>query len=142
MLKQIALALFIGALCGAIIGAAGFALSEWVFGRGIGILGNVPSLGALIGAVYLGTCGGVLGVIIGTANLNVSMSVVLGLACGALLVLWEIGSSKTRYFYESGYFDRQMLLGDIVHWVTMVTGFALVAVIVSVLQRNVSRKRK
>jgi hypothetical protein len=142
MLKRIAVSLFIGALCGAIIGAAGFALSERVFGRGIGMLGNSPSLGALIGAVYLGTGGGVIGAIIGIADLNVSMSVVIGSIGGALFVIWDMWRSDARYFYESGYFDRQMFFSDIVQWMTLVLGSALVGVAVSVLQRKVSGKEK
>ncbi len=131
-LKRIVLTLFVGAICGAIIGAAGFALSERVFGRGIGILGNSSSLAAVIGAVYLGTCGGVMGTMIGIGNLNVSRSVVVGLACGMLLVIREMCKSETQYFYKSGYFDRQMFFSDIVHWMTLVLGLALVAVAVSV----------
>jgi hypothetical protein len=142
MLKRTAVALLVGALCGAIIGAAGFALSERVFGRGIGMLGNSPSLGALIGAVYLGACGGIVGAIIGIADLNASMSAVIGSLCGALSVIWGMWRSETRYFYESGYFDRQMFFSDIVRWMTLVLGLALVGVAVSVLQRKGSGKEK
>ena len=83
MLKRTILALFVGSICGAIFGAAGFAPAERVLGRGIGILGNSPSLAALIGAVYLGTWGGVMGAIIGIANLNASRSGGVGFAWGA-----------------------------------------------------------
>ena len=138
MLKRIILAVLAGSICGVIIEATGFALSELMFGRGIGILGNSPSLAALIGAVYLGACGGVLGAIIGIANLNVSRSGVVGLACGMLLVLWEMWKNERGYFFEGGYFDRQMFISDIIHWITLVLGLALVAVAVSILQ---SRKK-
>ena len=134
MLKRIILTLLAGSICGAIIGAAGFTLAERVFGRGIGILGNSPSLAALIGAVYLGTCGGVMGAIIGIVNLNASRSGVVGLACGVLLVVQGIWRSERGYFYEGGYFDRQMFFSDIIHWMALVLGLALVAVAVSVLQ--------
>lgn len=120
-----------------IIGAAGFALSERVFGRGIGILGNSLSLAALIGAVYLATCGGIMGAIIGIVNLNVSRSRVVGLGCGVLLILWETWRRERGYFYEGGYFDGLMFLSDMIHSITLVLGLALVAVAVSVLQRRV-----
>ena len=136
------MALLAGSICGAIIGAAGFALAERVFGRGIGILGNSPSLAALIGAVYLGTCGGVMGAIIGIVNLNASRSGVVGLACGVLLVIKEIWRSERGYFYEGGYFDRQMFFSDLIHWMTLVLGLALVAVAVSVLQSKGLGERK
>jgi hypothetical protein len=128
--------LLAGSICGAIIGAAGFALAERVFGRGIGILGNSPSLAAFIGAVYLGTCCGVLGAVIGILNLNVARSGVFGLACGLLLVIAEIWRSESKYFYEGGYFDRQRFFSDIILWMTLVLGLGLVAVAIAVLQRK------
>jgi hypothetical protein len=134
MLKRIILAFLVGSICGGIFGAAGSTLAEWVFGPGIGILGASPSLPALIGAVYLGTCGGLMGAIIGIVNLNVSRSGVVGLACGMLLVVQEICRRERGYFYEGGYFDRQMFFSDIIHWITLVLGLALVALAVSVLQ--------
>jgi hypothetical protein len=136
MRKRFILPLLAGSICGAIIGAAGFALAERVFGRGIGILGNSPSLAAFIGAVYMGTCGGVLGAVIGILNLNVARSGVFGLACGVLLVIAEIWRSESKYFYEGGYFDRQRFLSDIILWMTLVLGLGLVAVAVAVLQRK------
>ena len=142
MLKRIILTLLAGSICGAIIGAAGFTLAERVFGRGIGILGNSPSLGALIGAVYLGTCGGIMGAIIGIVNLDVLRSGVVGLTCGVLLVMLEIWRSERGYFYKGGYFDRQMFFSDIIHGMTLLLGLALVAVAVSVLLSEALGKGK
>jgi hypothetical protein len=136
MMKRIVVALLVGSICVAIIGAAGFAISEWVFGRGIGILGNSPPLAAFIGAIYLGVWGGLIGAIIGIVNLNVYKSGAIGLCCGVILVIREIWRNKRGYFYEGGYFDRQMFLSDIIHWITLVLGLAFVAVVVSVLQKK------
>jgi hypothetical protein len=86
--------------------------------------------------VYLGTCGGILGAVIGILNLNAARSGVFGLACGVLLVIAEIWRSERGYFYEGGYFDRQMFLSDIIQWMTLVLGLGLVAVAVAVLQRK------
>ena len=137
MRKRFILPLLAGLFCGAIIGAAGFALDARVSGRGIGILyANSPTFAAFIGAVYLGTCGGVLGAVVGILNLNVARSGVFGLACGVLLVITKIWRSESKYFYEGGYFDRQMLFSDIILWMTLVLGLGLVAAAVAVLQRK------
>ena len=134
--KRFILPLLAGSICGAIIGAAGFALAERVFGRGIGILGNSPTFAAFIGAVYLGTCGGAMGAVIGILNLTVARSAVFGFACGLLLAIAEIWRSESKYFYEGGYFDRQRFFSNIILWMTLVLGLGLVAVAIVVLQRK------
>jgi len=53
---------------------------------------------------------------------------------GGLLVIREIWRSERGYFYEEGYFDKQMFFSDIIHWMTWVLGLGLVAVVVSVLR--------
>ena len=136
MRQRFILALLTGSICGAIIGAVGFALAERVFGRGIGILGNSPSFATFIGAVYLGTCGGVPGAVIGIVTINAARSGVFGLACGVVLIIAEIWRSERGYFYDGGYFDRQMFFSDIIQWMTLVLGLGLVAVAVTVLQRK------
>jgi hypothetical protein len=137
MWKRFILPLLAGLICGAIIGAGSFALAARFSGRGMGVLyANSPAFAAVIGAVYLGTCGGVVGAVIGILNLNVARSGVFGLACGVLLVITKIWRSESKYFYEGGYFDKQMLFSDIIEWITLVLGLGLVAVAVAVLQRK------
>ena len=136
MWKRIIWALLVGSICGAIAGAVGFSMSERVFGRDIGIIGNSPALAALSGAVYLGASGAVTGAIVAIANLNVLRSGIVGLICGVLLVTGETWGRERRYFYEGGYFGWQMFYSDITRWITFVLGLALAAMAVSILQRR------
>ena len=46
---------------------------------------------------------------------------------GGLLVIREIWRSERGYFYEEGYFDKQMFFSDIIHWMTWMVGLGLVA---------------
>ena len=138
MWQRTILARSAGALGGAVVGAVGFALASFLFARGIGILGNAPAVSALIGAVYLGVWGGLIGAIIGLANLNTSWSTVVGLSGGLLLAGREILThGERRYFYDSGYFDKRMFLSDVIVWITLVLGLALVGLAISALQNKV-----
>ena len=83
-----------------------------------------------------------MGAIIGIANLNVSRSGLIGLACGGLLVMREMWIGERRYFFEGGYFDKQMFFSDIIHSMTLVLGLALVAVAAAALQSRVLGERK
>ena len=55
----------------------------------------------------------------------------VGAAAGLLLVALSAGRSEHRYFYEGGYFDRQLFFSDLFDGATCLVGLAFVAVVVS-----------
>ncbi len=131
MFLRMLVGLLIGAACGAVIGAASFGVSESIFGRGIGILTKSPLLAAIIGIVFVGAPSAVVGAIVGGFNLDKLHSVAVAVAVGLCMVTWFVLRNESRYFYEGGYFDKQLFFSDVVINATWLFGLALVAVAVS-----------
>ena len=136
MFSRTIVGLLICVACGAAIGAASFALGESLFGRGIGLIGKSLPLAAIIGAVYVGIPGAVVGVIVGGFSLEKAQGAGVGLAVGLLMVLLFVWRNEHRYFYEGGYFDKQLFFGDLVVWAAWFVGLVLVAVVVSASVRR------
>lgn len=128
--------LLIGMVCGVAIGAISFALAENFFGRGIGILVKSPVLAAILGAVFMGVPSLVVGAIVGGFRLNRIQSVIAGLVVGLLMVLLFVVRNESKYFYENGYFDKQVFYYDLIINATWLLGLCLVAVIVSAAVRE------
>ena len=132
----------IGAVSGAVIGAGRFTLATFVFGRGIGILGNSLSLSALVGVVFIGLSGGIVGAIIGISNTTILRSAIIGLVIGLIITFHDVYGSERHYFYESGYFDRQLFFSDIIHWSTLLFGHLFIgAVVAAFLRRGYGKNR-
>ena len=130
MLRFIA-GIIIGVLCGAIIGATSFAIVEKFFGRGIGILTSSPALAAIIGIVFMGVPSLIVGIIISSFKTNLLYSSIIGFITALTMLLLFVFRSESKYFYESGYFDKQLFWYDIIVNVTWLIGLPLVAMIVS-----------
>lgn len=94
MFSRALIGILIGLVSGACIGAAWFAASESLFGRGIGLLGPSPRLAAIVGAVSVGTLGVVVGAVVASVNLGKVRGLWVGAAAGlvmAALSLWRGG---------------------------------------------------
>ncbi len=123
--------MLVGAVCGAAIGAASFATSESLFGRGIGVFSKSPHLAALIGVVFIGVPSLIVGGITGGFYLSKSQGAAVGAATGLCMILLFVLRSERKYFYEGGYFDKQFFLYDVLINATWLFGLALVAMVVS-----------
>ena len=127
--------LTIGVLCGAIIGASSFAIAEKFFGRGIGVLTSSPALAAIIGIVFMGVPSLVVGIIISGLKTNLLYSSIIGFITALAMLTLFVLRGESKYFYESGYFDKQLFWYDIIVNVMWLIGLSLVAMIVSVWVR-------
>ncbi len=134
MLRFIA-GIIIGVLCGAIIGATSFAVGEKFFGRGIGILTSSPVLAAIIGIGFMGVPSLVVGIIISSFKTNLLYSSIIGFITALAMLLLFVLRSESKYFYESGYFDKQLLWYDVIVNIMWLIGLPLVAMVVSVWVR-------
>ncbi|MBI5675784.1 MAG: hypothetical protein HZC48_08190 [Nitrospirae bacterium] len=90
-----------GAFTGAIVGAVGFALAEAGFGRGFGIFGPSPLVGALSGAIMVGLAGFAAGAISGGIGGERKWSCVAGGSVGLLAAIY-VFSVHADYFAEYG----------------------------------------
>ena len=90
-----------GAFTGALIGAVGLAVAEAIFGRGIGIFGPSPLLGALFGAIMVGLLGSGVGAIAGGIGGSRKCSGVVGGGFGLLAAIYAFSIYAT-YFAEYG----------------------------------------
>ncbi len=68
--------------CGAVIGAASFAVAENFFGRGIGILTSSPKLAAIFGVFFMGVPSLVVGVIVSGFKTSLVHSLIIGFITG------------------------------------------------------------
>jgi hypothetical protein len=100
--------IIIGVLCGAITGAISFAIAEKFFGRGIGILTSSPALAAIIGIVFMGVPSLVFGIIVSSFKTNLIYSSIIGFITALAMLLLFVHRSESKYFYESGYIDKQL----------------------------------
>lgn len=128
--------LTIGSLCGAVIGATSYAIAEKLFGRGIGILTSSPLLAATIGVVFMGVPSLIVGAVGGGSKASKSQSAVIGLIVGAAMVLLFVVRDDSKYFYESGYFDRELFWYNIIMNLTWLAGLPLTGVVVSFAVRR------
>ena len=135
MLRFIA-GIIIGVLCGAIIGATSFAVAEKFLGRGIGILTSSPALAAIIGIIFMGVPSLVVGIVISSFKTNLLYSSIIGFITALAMLLLFALRSGSKYFYESGYFDKQLFWYDVIVNVMWLIGLPLVAMIISVWIRS------
>ena len=136
MLLRVLVGLLVGGISGSAIGAISFAVGESLFGRGIGVLVKSPLLAALIGIVFIGAPGLLVGAIVGGLNLRKLQAVAAGAAIGLCMILLFVLRNESRYFYENGYFDKQLFLYDVVINVTWLLGLVIVSAIVSASVRR------
>ena len=134
--SRICVGLLLGLACGACTGAAGFAVSASLFGRGIGLIGPSPRLAAVIGAGLVGLPGAAVGAIVGAFDLGRAQGLWVGVAAGSLMAWLTVWRGGHRYYYEGGYFDRQRLFEGLLDSATAVLGLAFVAVVVSASARK------
>jgi hypothetical protein len=136
MFFRILVGLLVGGVSGGAIGAISFAVGESLFGRGIGMLVKSPLLAALIGVVFIGAPGLLVGAIVGGLNLRKLQAAAVGGAVGLCMILLFVLRNESRYFYESGYFDRDLFLYDVLINATWLFGLVLVSAIVSASVRR------
>lgn len=136
MLLRVLAGLLVGGISGGTIGAISFAVGESLFGRGIGVLVKSPHLAALIGVVFIGAPSLLVGAIVGGLNLRKLQAATVGAVIGLCMILLFVLRNESRYFYESGYFDRQLFLYDVVINAMWLFGLVLVSAIVSASVRR------
>ena len=102
-----------GTFTGALVGAVGLALAEAGFGRGIGIFGPSPLVGALLGAIMVGFVGCAAGAISGGIGGERKWSGVGGGGIGSLAAIY-VFSMHATYFAEYGVIASiAVLLGSV-----------------------------
>ena len=132
----------IGVFCGAVIGATSFAVAENFFGRGIGILTSSPKLAAIFGVFFMGAPSLVVGVIVSGFKTNLIHSLIIGFVTGITMVLLFVAGNESKYFYESGYFDKDLFWNDVITNATWLIGLPLTAMIVSASVRALFPQNK
>ena len=65
MLARVLIGSLVGGISGAVAGAAGFAIAEKAFGRGLVFFGKWPLFAAVIGIVFVGVPGVAVGAVVG-----------------------------------------------------------------------------
>ena len=106
--------ILIGVFCGAVVGAASFALTENFFGRGIGIFTSSPVLAAIFGVFFVGVPSLVVGAIVSAFKTSLVHSIIIGFIAGIIMVLLFVMGNESKYFYESGYFDKDLFWNDVI----------------------------
>lgn len=101
---------FIGSLAGiasgAILGGLAFRLEYSMEPeRGIGLFGPNPTLVTLLGVIFVGLLGGVVGMIVGISRATKARAAIIGLIFGLGAVVWQqanaasLGSSALRHMF-------------------------------------------
>ncbi|MFL6336613.1 MAG: hypothetical protein ACJ754_25195 [Pyrinomonadaceae bacterium] len=72
-----------------------------------------------------------MGAIVGGFDLGKVQGLWVGAVAGFLMAVLFVWRSEQKYFYEGGYFDRQLFFGSLLNSVTWILGLAIVAVVAS-----------
>jgi hypothetical protein len=102
-----------GGITGALVGAVGYAIAEAGFGRGIGIAGPSPLMGAVAGILMVGLAGCAAGTISGGIGGARKWSGVAGAGVGLLAAIYVYSVNATHFAAFGAIASISALLGSI-----------------------------
>jgi hypothetical protein len=102
-----------GTLAGALVGAVGLALADAGFGRGFGIFGPSPLVGAVVGAIMVGSAGCAAGAISGGIGGTRESSGLAGGGVGLLAAIYVFWMNATHFAAFGAVASVAVLLGSI-----------------------------
>jgi len=102
-----------GGITGALVGAVGYAAAEAAFGRGIGISGPSPLMGALAGILMVGLVGCAAGAISGGIGGERKWSGVAGAGIGLLAAVYVFSLNATHHAKYGVVASISVLLGSV-----------------------------
>ena len=147
---QIVTALMVGTVCGALIGSVAYTLMGVMFPDGVDLifLRSTTLLMAILGALFVGVPGGVVGLVVGAARLGKFQGGVVGGGIGALLVaratyngFSDLRSAYIRYL-EDGYLNTRIVFADLIMDATWLIGLTVTGVVVALLNDSLLKSKQ